>query len=212
MRRTILFFALLFSLHSISQMKVKINGALIQNDAVLKAEDIKSMEVAFENPKKLNYYYGKAFIYIDLTNPDGSLVEEFLMEKKGENAIKAFVEDEANTFFALPSAEKPRSSFTKLVYYYGDTGIEKVLKNAGKDKDSKTITVKIALGYRDEIGYQKYGDLVKMVKEFTFTIDNTLNFEAGQKEKEQAKIQEAKPAQSTKESTGTKILRGILGR
>lgn len=225
MKKIILLLAIAASTFSTAQIKVKINGKPFSETSVIKAEEIKKIEVAFDKYKKLDYYgLGRLFLYIEFLDEKGDLKEEYGIRKDGTNAIKVFLDD-VNVFYtiALDTDEK-----TDVIAFRtrSDRNITTKLKYFGKHFDSKTVKVRISLSYNDKVGYEKYGDAVYLIKPQTYTIDNTLFFTEGQKEKEQEKIQqEAKAAEKAKadeaakkaaeeeekKGKGKKVLKKVLG-
>ena len=204
MRKTILLFVVLFGCQLHAQIKVKINGKPLLETSVIKAEEIKKLEIAFDKYKKLDYYgLGRLFLYIEFLDEKGNLKEEYGIRKDGTNAIKVFLED-VNVFYtmALDTDEK-----TDVIAFrtHSDRNITTKLKHFGKNFDSKTVKIRISLTYNDKVGYEKYGDAIYLIKPQTYTIDNTLYFTEGQKEKEQDKIaDDAKKAEKVQADEPTK--------
>lgn len=225
MKKIALLLTILISASMNAQFKLKVNGKLVTEASIIKAEDIKTMEVAFDKPKKLDYYgLGKLIVYLQLVGEDGDVDEEYYFVKNGQNSIKAFLED-VNSFFPVPTDTNKQSDFGsyKLIT---DESITTKLKYLGKNYDRKTVKLKLFMGYRDKIGYEKWGDLVYLLKAQTFTIDNSLLFTEGQKQKEQDKIVEAQKAEEKakadeeakkqkeaeeKKGKGKKLLKNVLG-
>ena len=183
------------------------------------------MEVAFDKPKKLDYYgLGKLIVYLQLVGDDGSVDEEYYFVKNGQNSIKAFLED-VNSYFPVPSDSDKQSEFGsyKLIT---DENITTKLKYLGKNYDRKALKIKFFMGYRDKIGYEKWGDLVYLIKPQSYSIDNNLFYTEGQKEKEQDKIVAAQKAEEKakadeearkqkeaeeKKGKGKKLIKSVLG-
>ncbi|MFT3794706.1 hypothetical protein [Flavobacterium sp.] len=101
MRKSILVIMALFACQAQAQIKLKINGNLVTETSVIKAEDISKIEVAFDKYKKLDYYgLGRLFLYIEYLDEKGNLKEEYGIRKDGTNAIKVFLED-TNVFYQM---------------------------------------------------------------------------------------------------------------
>lgn len=173
-----------------AQIKLKINDKPVTETAVTKAEDIKSMDIAFDKPKKLSYYgLGLVVLKVELVQENGQIQYEYYIMKEGTNAIEAFVQD-VNTYYPFPSEKIKQTEFNSTF------SITSALKYLGKNYgDSKTIKLKISLYFKDKIGYEKYGDAVYLIKPQFYTIDNSLFITEGQKEKEQDKIVAAQKAE-----------------
>lgn len=225
MKKIVLLLAILISASVSAQMKVKINGKLITEQTVIKAEDIKKFEVAFDKPKALDYYgLGRLYILVEFFDEQGNSKEEYGIRKDGANAIKAFLED-VNVFYPMASDSDPTSDF-QAYKVVSEKKITPKLKTFGKIYDSKKVTVKVSLCFQDKIGYEKYGDCVYLVKPQTYTIDNMLFFTEGQKEKAADKVvADAKKAEADKKAEedkkaaeaeakkgkGKKLIKSVLG-
>ncbi|MGC4041561.1 MAG: hypothetical protein QM710_12460 [Flavobacterium sp.] len=225
MKKIALLLIILTGISANAQFKLKVNGKLVAETAVIKAEEINKMEIAFDKPKKLDYYgLGKLIVYLQLVGEDGNVDEEYYFVKNGQNSIKAFIDD-VNAYIPVPSNSDKQSEFGsyKLIT---DENITTKLKYLGKNYGSKNIKLKFSMGYRDKIGYEKWGDLVYLIKPQTWTIDNNLFYTEGQKEKEQDKIvadqkaqekakadEEAKKQKEAEEKKGKgkKLLKNVLG-
>jgi gliding motility-associated-like protein len=106
MRKTVLLLALLIVTAASAQIKVKINDKPITEATILKAEDIKKMEVAFDKPKKLSYYgTGRLYFWVEFIRDENDVIEDYFIIKEGSNAIEAFLAD-VNTYYSLPSDTK----------------------------------------------------------------------------------------------------------
>ncbi|MCF6132596.1 hypothetical protein [Flavobacterium wongokense] len=225
MKKIALLLTILISVSMNAQFKLKVNGKPVAETATIKAEDIKKMEVAFDKPKKLDYYgLGKLIVFLQLVGEDGNIDEEYYFVKNGQNSIKSFLED-VNSYFPVPSDSDKQSEFGsyKLIT---DESITTKLKYLGKNYGSKIVKLKFSMGYRDKIGYEKYGDLVYLIKPQTWSIDNNLFYTEGQKEKEQDKIVAAQKAEEKakadeearkqkeiedKKGKGKKLIKNVLG-
>ena len=199
--------------------KVKINDKLINETTVVKAEDIKTMEVSFDKPKKLSYYgLGRAIFMVEFLGEKNEVIESYFITKDGTNAVETFLAD-VNTFYALPSDSNQSSEFVETDNILGGRGINYKLMYFGKYYNYKTIKFKVTLGFRDKVGYQKFGDYVPLVKAQTYTIDNTTLYTEGQKLKAEEQVAaEAKKAENDKKaneeevkSKGKKVLKKVLG-
>jgi hypothetical protein len=221
MKKIALLLTILISVSLNAQIKVKINDKLITEATIIKGEDIKKMDIAFDKPKKISYYgLGIVVLRVELIQEDGASQYEYKIYKEGTNAIEAFVQD-VNTYYPFPSETIKNTNFDST------TPITSALKYLGKNYDnSKTIKLKISLYFRDKIGYQKYGDEVYLIKPQIYTIDNSLLFNQGQKEAEadkvaaaERKVEEDKKAEEAKKAAeadakknkGKKILKNVLG-
>lgn len=204
MKKSILLFMALFACQMQAQIKLKINDKLVTETSVIKAEEIKKMEVAFDKYKKLDYYgLGRLFLYIEYLDEKGNLKEEYGIRKDGTNAIKVFLDD-ANIFYLMATDTDAKNDIIAFTTYSGKNIVTK-LKHFGKNFDSKTVKIRISLTYNDKVGYEKYGDIIYLIKPQTYTIDNTTYFIEGQKEKEQDKIEaEAKKAEDNKKAEEAK--------
>ena len=219
--------AILIGASASAQMKVKINDKPITEATVLKGEEIKKMEVAFDKPKKLSYYgTGRMYFWVEFLGEKGEVIESYEIAKEGSNAIEAFVAD-VNTFYKLPTESDKSSSFEAIDRIRGGSDINYKLMYFGKYYKYKTVKFRVCLGFRDKIGYQKYGDMVDLVKPQTFTIDNTYLYTKGQQEREvelvaenAKKDEDAKKAEEAqkeadkkqKADKGKGLLRGVLNK
>lgn len=206
MRKSILLFMALFACQLQAQIKLKVNGSLVTGTTIIKAEEIKTLEVGFDKYKPMDYYgLGRVFLYVELLDEKGDTKEKCYMMKEGTNAIKAFLEDKT-TFYPLKSETHPRGEFYGEIIRTGDEKIVTKLKFMGKSYDCKQVKLRISLYFRDKIGYEKYGDPVMMIKDQDFIIDNTVFYTEGQKQKEQDKIaEEAKKAEDAKRAEEARI-------
>jgi hypothetical protein len=226
MKKIALLLTILISASMNAQFKVKINEKLITEATVLKAEDIKKMEVSFDKPKKLSYYgLGRVYFWVDFLGEKNEIIESYYITKDGTNAVESFL-SEVNTFYTLPSDLDKNTWFEDQDIIRGGTGINYKLMYFGKNYGYKTVKFRVCLGFRDKIGYQKYGDLVNLVKTQTYTIDNTTLYTEGQKLKaeeqvaadakkveDDKKAEEAKKAADAeaKKGKGKKLLKNVLG-
>lgn len=225
MKKIALLLTILISASMNAQFKLKVNGKLVAETSIIKAEDIKKMEVAFDKPKKLDYYgLGKLIVFLQLVGDDGDIDEEYYFVKNGQNSIKAFLED-VNSYMPVPSDSDKQSEFGSYKIIT-DENITTKLKYLGKNYDRKALKIRFSMGYRDKIGYEKYGDLVYLIKPQSWSIDNNLYFTEGQKEKEQDKVvaaakkieddkkaeddRKAKEAEE-KKGKGKKLIKNVLG-
>lgn len=188
-----------------AQIKVKINGKPYTETATMKAEDIKTMEVAFDKPKKLNYYgLGRLSFMVELFNDKDEIFEKYYFTKDGANSIEAFLDD-VNVYMALPTQPKDKTVFYGTIIR-NDDHLDAKFRYAGQWYDAKTVKIKIFISFRDKVGYEKYGDLVFLIKPQTFTFDNTNYFTEGQKQKEIDKAaSDAKKAEQDKVDVAAKI-------
>lgn len=210
-----------------AQIKVKINDKPITEATVTKAEDIKTLAVAFDKPKKLSYYgTGRLYFLFDFIGEKDEVIESYRITKDGTNSVEAFLAD-VNTFYNLPSDATPQSPFECAYRITVGHGINSKLMYFGKNYGYKTVKFKVSVGFRDKIGYEKYGDYVTLVKEQTFTIDNTALYTEGQKLKaeedaaaqakkveDDKKAEEARKEAEAKEKSkkGKGLLRGVLNK
>lgn len=206
MRKFLLVVTMLFALSIQAQIKLKVNGKLVTETTIIKAEEINTLEVGFDKYKPMDYYgLGRVFLYVEILNEKGETKEKCYMLKEGTNAIKAFLDDKTE-FYPLKSDTHPRGDFYGEIIRTNDEKIVTKLKYFGKYYDSKQVKIRISLYFRDKIGYEKYGDLVYMIKPQDFTIDNTQFYNEGQKEKEQEKIAaEAKKVEDDKKAEEARI-------
>jgi hypothetical protein len=195
-----------------AQIKVKINGAPIAENATVKAEDIKTLDVSFANPKKLSYIgSGRAILGVALLSPTNQLIEEYMIKKDGTNGVESLLAD-VNVFLNVIADARGETPFKPRVLGYG------FLEMLAKD-DDETIKIEINLMFFDKIGYEKYGDPIALVKKFVFTIDNKTNAVAYvQKQKERKAKEEAAEAERAKareaemrEAEAKKKKKGLLG-
>ena len=233
MKKTLLLLAIVVVGSMNAQMKLKLNDKIILENTVIKAEDIKIIEVAFDKYKKLDYYNGKVSLIVEVGAVDGRTTGYFEIKKEGHITIKDFLES-ANKFFTVPIGESFGNEFS---YKYSPAKeLIKLLQLCARD--SKTAILAIALSYREKIGYEKYGDQIMLADWKRFTIDNTSFYiEAQQKieeekaanklkEEERAKQEaqynkerEEKATQEKKEAdkkekinSGKKLIKGVFGR
>lgn len=229
--RKIVLLAILISVSANAQIKAKVNDKPITEATVLKGEDIKKLEVAFDKPKKLSYYgSGILYFWVDFIGEKGEVIESYEISKEGSNAIEAFLSD-VNVFYNLPSETDKTSKFEAYDRIRGGSDINYKLMYFGKYYKYKTVKFRVSLGFRDKIGYQKYGDMVDLAKSATFTIDNTTLYTKGQAEREveivaenAKKAEDAKKAEEEKQAaqkeadkkkkadTGKGLMRGVLNR
>ncbi|UPT70602.1 MAG: hypothetical protein M0D53_16260 [Flavobacterium sp. JAD_PAG50586_2] len=226
MRKAILLIVVLLGCQMQAQFKVKVNSKLITEATVLKAEDIKKIEVSFDKPKKLSYYgTGRLYFWVDFIGEKDEIIESYYITKDGSNAVESFL-SEVNTFYTLPSDLDKNTWFQDQDIIRGGTGINYKLMYFGKNYGYKTVKFRVCLGFRDKTGYQKYGDLVNLVKTQTYTIDNSTLYTEGQKLKAEEKIaQDAKDAEKAKadeeakkqadaeakKGKGKKLIKNVLG-
>ena len=221
MKKIALLLAILISASMTAQIKVKINDKLITEATILKGEDIRKMDIAFDKPKKISYYgLGIVVLKVEFIQENEESQYEYKILKEGTNAIETFVQ-EVNTFYPFPSETTKKTDFDSTY------PITEALKWLGKNNThSKTIKLKISLYFRDKIGYQKYGDAVNLVKPQIYTVDNTFFFTEGQKAAEADKIVAAQKAEEKakadeearkqkeaeeKKGKGKKLIKSVLG-
>ncbi len=225
MKKIALLLTILISASLNAQFKLKVNGKPVAEATLIQAQDIKKMEVAFDKPKKLDYYgLGKLIVFLQLVGEDGNVDEEYYFVKNGQNSIKAFLED-VNSYMPVPSDTDKESEFGSYKLITNES-ITTKLKYLGKNYGSKNVKLKFFMGYRDKIGYEKWGDLVYLIKPQTWSIDNNLYYTEGQKEKEQdniaaaaKKVEDDKKAEDEKKAKeaeekkgkGKKIIKNVLG-
>lgn len=227
MKKLIALLTILTAATASAQIKVKVNDKLITEATVLKAEDIKNLSVAFDKPKKLSYYgTGRLYFLFDFIGEKGEIIESYRITKDGTNSVESFLSD-VNTFYNLPSDATPKSPFECAYRITVGHGINSKLMYFGKNYGYKTVKFTVTVGFRDKIGYEKYGDFVTLVKEQTYTIDNTTLYNDGQKLKAEEKIaadakkaeddkkaEEARKEAESKEKAkkGKGLLRGVLNK
>ncbi|HRQ30999.1 MAG TPA: hypothetical protein PLU49_13030, partial [Saprospiraceae bacterium] len=101
MKKTILLakLMLLFISSSIAQITVKINDKPIKEGQEIQGTSIDKMEVMFSNPKKLKRYdFGRAYLYINLTDQEGSSYAKFYIIKDGGEAMTDFLQGAGKTY------------------------------------------------------------------------------------------------------------------
>lgn len=226
MKKIALLLTILISASMNAQFKVKINDKLITETTIIKAESIKTMEVSFDKPKKLSYYgLGRVIFMVEFIGEKDEVIESYFITKDGTNAVETFLAD-VNTFYTLPSDSNKSSEFTETDRILGGSGINYKLMYFGKYYNYKTVKFKVTLGFRDKVGYQRFGDYVPLVKAQTYTIDNTAVYTEGQKLKAEEKVAsdakkveddkkdaEAKAAAEAeaKKGKGKKLIKSVLG-
>lgn len=200
MKRIILLLTVLVSATISAQIKVKVNDKLVTEGASFKAEDISKMELAFDKPKKLSYYgLGRLYFWVEILKESGNSYEDYRITVDGSNAIEAYLMDvnDFKTFYAdgkVPFTFKIRSLSRQV-------GLPEIFLLAGRYADQKKLQIRVSLFFRDKVGYEKYGDLVELVKPFTINVDNAHFYAEGQKQKEQEKAaEEARKAENSKKA------------
>ncbi|RYD69165.1 MAG: hypothetical protein EOP53_27640 [Sphingobacteriales bacterium] len=195
-----------------AQIKVKINGKPLAENATVKAEDIKTFDVSFTNPKKLSYIgSGRAIFGVALLSPKNQLIEEYIIKKDGINGVESLLAD-VNVFLNVIADANGETQFKPRVLDHP------FLEMLGRD-DDETIKIEINLMFFDKIGYEKYGEPVVLVKKFVFMIDNKSNAVAYvQKQQEQKAKEDAAEAERDKarmaeklEAEAKKKKKGVLG-
>jgi hypothetical protein len=221
MKKIALLLAILISTSLSAQIKVKINDKLITEATVIKGEQIKKMDIAFDKPKKISYYgLGLVVLMVELIQENGGSQYQYSILKEGTNAIESFLQD-VNTYYPFPSETVKATEFSSTF------PITSALTWLGKNyTDAKTVKLKISLYFKDKIGYEKYGDAVYLIKPQFYTIDNTVLFAEGQRLKaeekaaedakraeDEKKAEEAKKQKEAedKKNKGKKILKNVLG-
>ena len=178
-----------------AQIKVKINNKAIAENATIVVEDIKTFDVAFENPKKLSYIgTGRVVMGAALYNDNGNLLEEFIVTKNGTNAVESFLAD-VNVFFNIIPDANGEGVFTQRIKGYD-------FLDFLKKNENENVKIEIKLLFFDKIGYEKYGEPIPLVKKFTFMLDNKVN--AAAQKIRQAEIN-AKYAEKEKSDEAAKI-------
>lgn len=227
MKKIIVLLAILISATASAQFKVKINDKLITEATILKAEDIKTMSIAFDKPKKLSYYgTGRLYFWVDFVGEKDDVIESYMITKDGTNSVESFLGD-VNIFYTMPTDVTKNADFEDSDIIRGGTGVNYKLMYFGKNYKYQKIKMRISLGFRDKIGYQRYGDLVNLLKSQWYTIDNTTLYTEGQKQNEVEKVaadakkaeddkkaEEAQKEAAAKEKTkkGKGLLRGVLNK
>lgn len=221
MKKIVLLLAILTVSAGQAQFKVKMNGKPVAENATIKAEDIKTLDVAFDKPKTLKYYgTGRLILGVALIGTKtNQLVEEYVIKKNGSNAVETFLAD-VNVYHNLVTDANGDKLFVPRVLNYSFLDIL-------QHDDDETIKVEINLMFFDKIGYEKFGEPIPLVKKFVFTIDNKTNAAAYIKKQEERKAKEdaeraerdkaneearkAEEAKNTKKKAGG-LLRGLIGK
>ncbi|HBI00150.1 MAG TPA: hypothetical protein PK637_18615 [Flavobacteriales bacterium] len=174
MKKTILLakLMLLFISSSIAQITVKINDKPIKEGQEIQGTSIDKMEVMFSNPKKLKRYdFGRAYLYINLTDQEGSSYAKFYIIKDGGEAMTDFLQGAGKTYLVY-SKGNSKSDFKFESSQYGMYKFTDVLEAANSDIKALKFNVKVSLYFRDVVGYQKYGDPVDLLSDASFVINN----------------------------------------
>ncbi len=220
MKKTILLLALLSVGVSQAQFKVKINDKPLVENTVVKVEDIKSFDIAFDKPKKISYIgLGRVILGVVLLDKDNKTLEEFIIKKDGTNAVEAFLQD-LNVYYNVIPDANGESAFKPTVL------MSSFLKFLPRIED-ETVKIEINLVFFDKVGYNKYGDQIPLVKKFVFTIDNKTNAMAFAQQQQEKKAKEAaeqaerdkanEEARKAEEIKKTKskaggLLKGLIGK
>lgn len=221
MKKQLFFAAVLLGTVSFAQMKIKINGNPVEAGATIKGSDITSFEVAFDNPKTLDYYgtQDKMFMYVDFDNGETGQegLEEFAINKQGHNTIQFFLED-TNVYYALPMKLHTEGEFRSWHSYdkFEET-VPNFLKQIAKNHNTKTVKIRTGVGYREMVDYveERYGSRIFLVKETTFNIDVTDYYNSGQQElvveKEAEVKQKAEAEKQQNKGKAGKVIKSVLG-
>lgn len=221
MKKQLFFAVVLLGTLSFAQMKIKINGSPVEAGATIKGSEITSFEVAFDNPKTLDYYgiSDKMFMYVDFDNGETGeeALEEFAINKQGHNTIQFFLED-TNVYYALPMKTTGEGEFKSWrTYGQQQETLPNFLKNIAKNHNTKTIKIRTGIGYREMVDYteERYGSRILLVKETTFNIDVTDYYNSGQQElvveKEAEVKQKAEEEKQEKKGKTGKVIKSVLG-
>lgn len=170
MKNVVIIVAVLLSYVANAQIKVKINDNLVVENALIKADEIKKVEIGFDKPKLLKEY-GSGEITFEISNAkdNGTYYPMFYLTRSGTNAIEAFLE-EVNTFFTPYQEGKKQTEFR----YGGSINFLEFLYETKKEE----VTVRISLYFRDKVGYEKYGDPINLLKPFVLKFDNKQNLQS----------------------------------
>ncbi len=177
LKTNIVFFLLFTGVNVTAQLKIKVNGNLVDDNTTIKCEEIRKFEIAFDNPKVLkDYGQGKVVMLVSLTRTKGETIEEYYFVKNGMNAIEAFLGD-VNVYYTLYEQGIKQRTFKIQNDWWDEanTLVKTIKTEAERHPKGKRVTIKTSLYFKDRIGYEKYGDAVDLLKPIIVNIDNAAN-------------------------------------
>lgn len=148
--------SLFFNNSSQAQISAFINGKPVKTGATINKNDLKSLEVSFKNPKSPSFIYGRSVLVVDLLNAKNAEEGYWYLRKDGTAAVEDFLK---NT-----PATKKFKVFEPGAMELGGNNLDWIYKFAAGKEESKTLQVKIGLTYREEIGYEQYGQTINLLE------------------------------------------------
>ncbi len=153
-----------------AQLVVKVNGAAVTEGQVIQATDIAKMEVSYSNLKKISKYpLGRLTFVVQMANKEQGAPIVYKITKTGTNAINAFLGEATGNFLV---ATKGSSESDFQLTTDTDKDIAKALAKISENARDRSLSVKVALYFQDDTGYEKYGDKVDLATPIKFVINN----------------------------------------
>lgn len=153
------------SLISFAQIKIFINGSEITPGSVTTLASIETVEVSFLPTFKADTYTnGYGYFSIQHFNTlNQSISVEYPIFFEGASACENWMKSQKK--FLIYNKLTKKSDFSL------DGSIYQTWENAKYNLKSNLLGVKVIAGYRDKIGYDKYGSHVDLAPEFLFLIN-----------------------------------------
>ena len=161
--RLFLLAALLLVTHySQAQLSAFINGKPVKNGATISKNDLASLEVSFKNPKLPSFIYGRSVLVIDILDAKNEEEGYWYLRKDGTAAVEDFLK-------STPASTKFKV-FEKGAMEMGGNNLDWIFSSAPGKEETKTLRVKISLNYREQTGYQQYGQPIQFLEPIVLNV------------------------------------------
>jgi len=147
--------------YSHAQIAAYVNGKEIKSKSTISVEDFKKLEVSFKNPKLPSFIYGISSFYVGLMDADNKYIESFSYRKNGSAAVEDFLKNSVN---------KKLKVFENGLFRQNGNTLEWILGESPGLLNRQKIKVEILLSYAEEMGYEKYGDWIRLLEPLEFYV------------------------------------------
>lgn len=147
--------AFLFSA-SQAQITAFINGKEVKQNTTITTADLPTLEVSFKNPKLPSFIYGRSSFIVYLFDAKNEYISYWVIAKNGSAAVEDFLKN-------TPATKKFKVFGGDSFVSEGNT-LDWVINSSYGKEDSKTIKISVQLLYREETGYQQYGQPISLLE------------------------------------------------
>lgn len=145
-----------------AQISAFINGKPVKTGATISKNDLASLEVSFKNPKLPSFIYGRSVLVVDILDAKNAEEGYWYLRKDGTAAVEDFLK-------STPASTKFKV-FERGAMEMGGNTLDWIFSSAPGRANSKNLKVKISLTYREQTGYEQYGQSIQLLEPLVLNV------------------------------------------